>query len=90
MSNPDARSYGQYYWCIMLADKDQTEVYAHGDEVTLDDGVLVLWQHKDDKPSQQTLAFAPGQWASFYAASVLDGHAVSVEHWPGQITTSND
>lgn len=35
------------------------------------------------------LGFAPNAWRFFYAASVLDGSAVAVNRWPGQIIESN-
>ncbi|HET9326426.1 MAG TPA: hypothetical protein VFQ05_06635 [Candidatus Eisenbacteria bacterium] len=85
MPNPNATDYGSYYWCAILADTKRTEVYVMADKATTDGGTLTFWQQREDKPDQPTVAFAPGKWLAFYAASCMDGHAVAVEHWPGQI-----
>jgi hypothetical protein len=31
------------------------------------------------------MIFAAGQWQAAFAASCIDGHAVAVEHWPGEV-----
>ena len=31
------------------------------------------------------LALAAGKWTAFYAASCLDGSAVAVQHWAGEV-----
>jgi hypothetical protein len=80
-----AAGYGQFYWCVGLADEKNTEVYAHADRVEFaPSGGVVLLRDRDEQ-SSPTLAFAAGRWSFVYAASVIDGSAVSVEHWPGQI-----
>jgi hypothetical protein len=73
---------GDSYWCIGLEKKD-VEVYLHADRITIEDGVLSAWIAE---PSRLALAFAPGAWRFVYAASVFDGAAVDIEHWPGQIS----
>ena len=31
------------------------------------------------------LALAAGKWTAYYAASCLDGSAVAVQHWAGEV-----
>ena len=35
--------------------------------------------------SAVNMTFGPGQWQAAFAASCIDGHAVAVEHWPGEV-----
>jgi hypothetical protein len=95
MANADASTYGRYYWCIGLIGETATEVYVHADEVSIDQvGTLICegrgrrgpGEQPPDDQSQLMLAFPSGHWSFVYAASVMDGHAVAVEHWPGQVT----
>ncbi len=88
--NEESRRYGEFYWCVALADEPTTEVYLHADavEVTASGSLLCKrWArvNDDERIEQVMVAFAAGEWRFFYAASVLDGAAVSVAHWPGQI-----
>lgn len=85
MSNSNATRYGQYYWCIVLDDEDSTEIYAHADEITYDDGNVTLWHHTEEGPATPTISIAKGHWKYTFAASCMDGHAVAAEHWKGQI-----
>ncbi len=90
MPNDNAHNYGQFYWCIGLSDEDGTEVYVHADNMTVEEhnGALMAWRSSvvgDRTRVAPVLAFANGEWKFFYAASVMDGHAVAVNHWPGQI-----
>ncbi|KOV66567.1 hypothetical protein ADL00_17260 [Streptomyces sp. AS58] len=73
--------YGNWYYGIRLDDGNETEVNVHGDELEFKDGSLIVWRIKDDGTRLVNVAFAPGQWAYLFAASLLDGHAVAVEHW---------
>lgn len=72
-----ADKYGEYYWCVVSGDK---EIYLHADSaVVTQNGALSF---RRDNPSQQlNVVFAPGHWDMFYAASVIDGGAIAVEHW---------
>lgn len=86
MSN--ASSYGRFYWCVKTNLSDSGEIYIHADSVELTaDGSLVFWQHKESEDpfgelSQRVnLSIAAGNWKACFAASVIDGHAVAVEHW---------
>ncbi|MFD8520931.1 hypothetical protein ACFV2D_13070 [Streptomyces capillispiralis] len=78
-------NHGRYYWCIQLDDEKGTEVYANADKANfLPDGTLQLVQVKGAE-EETNLAFASGHWRFVYAASVMDGSAVAVHRWPGQI-----
>lgn len=77
----DTSKHGRYYWCVGLKDEDKTEVLVMADAVDVSPaGALTLGN--DTNPN---LIFAPGEWSFCYAASTLDGHAVAVDHWPGQV-----
>lgn len=89
--------YGNYYWCVKSALSENGDIYIMADRVqVLPDGTLVFEQlathdTKRDTPPKPldapliTIAFAPGQWKAFFAASLFDGAAVAVEHWKGEI-----
>ena len=47
-------------------------------------GDLILWRDGENGPSVN-LAFAKGQWLVTYAASFLDGSALAVDHWEGEV-----
>jgi hypothetical protein len=70
--------YGSYYWCVGLV--DGTEIHLHADALRIDDGALMLERVRGDERSVN-MAFAAGRWSYVYAASVIDGGAVAVEHW---------
>lgn len=78
--------YGRYYYCVKVPTNisKRGEIYIWVDYVTVTDcGVLILvGQGEKNTP---LLSLAPGQWIAFYAASVIDGSAVAVEHWEGEI-----
>ena len=77
-----ANEYGAHYWCV-TGDGESVRVYADRMEVTTC-GALVAWggyRKEDGHPEreQQLWAAAPGQWKTFFAASLIDGRAVAVE-----------
>lgn len=77
-----ANEYGIHYWCV-TCEGEPVFVYADRIEVTAC-GALVAWggYRKDGghvEREQQLWASAPGQWTSFFAASLIDGRAVAVE-----------
>jgi hypothetical protein len=79
--------YGQYYWCVKTPLSGSGEIYVHADEARiLPDGTLSLNRMDDGVVKYVNLAIAPGQWTALYAASVLDGAAVAVEHWEGEVS----
>lgn len=81
MANADAAKYGRYYWCIKTDLSTDGEIYVHADRMRLDQGAMIFESDGD----QVRLILAPGTWKAAFAASVIDGHAVAVEHWKGEI-----
>ena len=77
------RGKGNYYFCIKTdLSEESGEIYAWAERVRVDpSGSLILLNHE----GHINLAFAPRSWRGIYAASVLDGHAVAVEIWPGEV-----
>lgn len=90
--------YGRSYWCVKR--RDAPEVYVMADRVEVTPtGALIFWaettEAKDGSYDRvprnnpfPSLGFAPGEWTAFYAASLLDGSAVAVEHWEGEVVRS--
>ena len=37
------------------------------------------------QPRSQFSPLAAGKWTAYYAASCLDGSAVAVQHWAGEV-----
>ena len=77
-----ANEYGAHYWCV-TGDGESVRLYADRIEVTTC-GALVAWggyRTEDGHPEreQRLWAAAPGQWKTFFAASLIDGRAVAVE-----------
>jgi hypothetical protein len=70
--------YGNLYWGVKSILSDDGEIYLHAESVIVaQDGSLVFMGNK----GQFNLALAPGQWTAVFAASVMDGSAVAVDHW---------
>ena len=100
MGNPTAAKYGRYYWCVKSKLSKSGEIYVMADRVEFTpSGGVIFWcdpseNDGDDKARSrtvlQTLALAAGQWMAVFAASCMDGHAVAVEHWKGEIVESAD
>lgn len=79
--------YGQYYWCVKVPESISSdgEIYLYADKcMILPDGTIQFIGIKDDE-EHINLAFAQGQWFCVFAASVIDGAAVAVEHWAGEV-----
>ena len=78
--------YGQYYWCVKVVEglAVEGEIYVHADEVSIEQGALVFTSNSFDR-SQNVLVISPGQWLCYYSASVVDGAAVAVQHWKGEV-----
>jgi len=76
---------GQYYWCVKTDLSEDGEIYVHADEVEITpNGALVFLRVYGDSDSQN-LGIARGHWKSFHAADVMDGGAVAVEYWKGEV-----
>lgn len=80
MANQTAAGYGKRYWCIKTDLSPDGEIYVHADEVRFAYGAAIFESGKDVR-----LALAAGSWKAVFAASVIDGHAVAVEHWKDEI-----
>ena len=82
--------YGKKYWLIMVPKSVSIdkEITLMADTVYVQGGALVFSQ-KDGDDYSVNLVMAPGQWIAAYAASMLDGHAVAVEHWREQVNRSD-
>lgn len=72
---------GRFYWCVKSPLAKDGEIYLHADAVRHREGALEFLQQKPDQPECVMVAFAPGQWKALFAASVIDGHFVSIEHF---------
>lgn len=78
-----AARYGRFYWCVKSDLSPEGEIYLHADRVEfLPSGAVVF---HCDQWGYPNMAFAAGQWTAVYAASVIDGHAVAVEIWKGEV-----
>jgi|GEM_PF-4976693 hypothetical protein len=84
MSSGAAR-YGICYWCVKTSLSKSGEIYVMADEAKiLADGTLSFVRAKEGT-SSVNLAISAGNWSACYAASVMDGSAVAVEHWDGEV-----
>ena len=88
MAESYAKDYGNFYWCIKTdLSKETGEIYAYADRVMIDPTGSLVLLHQSDKGESPTLVIASGAWHAMYAASVLDGAAVAVEHWKGEVAS---
>jgi len=84
MGTSGCEKYGDLYWCVKVIESvsPDGEVYIYADEVkTTQDGSLWLI----GKKGHPNLVLPSGKWLACYAASVIDGAAVAVEHWKGEV-----
>jgi hypothetical protein len=85
--------YGGKYWCIKSPASEDGEIYVMADRLEVTEaGALIAWggnRAKSDAPGPDmqipVLVLAAGHWTVAYAASILDGSAVAVEVWKGEI-----
>ncbi|HEV8714710.1 MAG TPA: hypothetical protein VGX03_18005, partial [Candidatus Binatia bacterium] len=75
-----------FYWCVGTTEQGQNgkpvEAHVMADNIQITAGSALVLLRGDKTVN---LAFAPGAWQFVYAASVLDGSPIAVEHWPGQV-----
>jgi len=96
MSRP--YNYGNYYWCIGVdkslgTGKTRTEIYINADEVKVGTSgeLIVSGGYKSDEEGSAReeprvhLIIPAGLWKYVYAASCIDGSAVAVTMWDGQV-----
>ena len=77
---------GDYYWCIKTELSDNGEIYAYADEIEVKEGALILVHYYDKTHKwHPNLVIPAGQWSCIFAASHIDGAAVAVEHWKGEV-----
>lgn len=83
--------YGDFYWCVKVPKtiSDDGDIYVMADSIEVhQDGSLWCIGHsvKDESKKQPVLVLAAGSWLVTYAASLLDGAAIAVEHWSGEVS----
>lgn len=72
--------YGKKYWAVQL--KDGGQIQLHADYIYVNkNGDILFLKDTGDTFSQMNLALPAGSWYYAYAANVLDGSPVAVEHW---------
>jgi hypothetical protein len=76
--------YGNYYYCIKSDLSENNEIYVYADDVKVIDGDI-FFISKRDHGDFVNLSISRGFWKCFFAASLWDGSAVSVEHWKGEV-----
>lgn len=76
--------YGKCYWCVKTHLSKSGEIRLLADKVEiLDEGTLVFYQDKEGALNLM-LSLSSGRWSAVYAASMIDGHPVAVDHWEGE------
>ncbi|NMG31883.1 hypothetical protein [Aromatoleum evansii] len=77
-----ANDYGIHYWCVK-GDGDAVYVYADRLEITPCGALVALGGYRKEgthaEHEQQLWAAAPGQWKTFFAASIVDRRPVAVD-----------
>ena len=78
-----ANDYGAHYWCVVSDAGESVFVYADRVEISAC-GALIAWggfrkEGGHVEREQQLWAAAPGQWKTFFAASLVDRRPVAVE-----------
>lgn len=80
MSSPN--DYGAHYWCV-TSDSEPIFVYADRLEITACGGLVAWGGYRKEgvhpEREQQLWGAAPGEWKTFFAASLLDRRPVAVE-----------
>jgi hypothetical protein len=81
-----APDYGRFYFGVRLND---SIVYAHADNanITESGGLVLIGKRDTDGKGRTVLAFNAGEWRQIWAASVIDGDPVAVEHWDSGTST---
>lgn len=74
--------YGNRYFCVKTNLSADGEMFVMADSVEVSAvGALVLWREFSTGQRVVNLAIAPGSWQSVYAASLVDGSPVAIDHW---------
>jgi hypothetical protein len=86
--------YGARYFCIKTPAAPDGEIYVMADRLEVTPvGALIAWggfrrQGRDLEEGEAgliCLTLAPGQWTAAFAASLIDGNAIAVEHWKDEV-----
>ena len=83
MSSAD--QYGKSYWLVEVPRSVSADGFISlmADRAEVVAGSLVFSRNdRAEKPGIALLGLPPGSWTSFYAASMIDGRPVAVDHWP--------
>lgn len=88
MGNVNAINYGTFYWGIYTKETEGDCIYLYADTVNVaPDGSLVFTSQSEKNPEKQTrFIVASGKWTIVFAASMMDGSPVAVDHWKEQIS----
>lgn len=90
MSNTS--KYGDRYWCVKVIkdlSKDR-EIYLHAEKVITENGALIfLGKSQFNGEFFPVLVISRDCWFAVYAASVVDGAAVAVEYWTGEVSRAD-
>lgn len=81
--------YGKHYWCVKTNLSKNGEIYLMADRVEITQrGELLFW--RDGDSPAVNLAISLGNWKAYFPASMMDGSAVAVEHWAGEIASEDE
>ena len=87
----ETEKYGRYYWCVKVTEdvSPNREIYLMADRCEiLPNGEIAFYRQESGGEKSINLALAPSKWYAVYAASLIDGAAVAVEHWKGEVVES--
>ncbi len=71
-----AAKHGNYFFGV---NERGRIVMFYADKVTVEPGGVLCAYRKRDDEWQMTLAWVPGEWSKFWAASVLEGNAIAID-----------
>jgi hypothetical protein len=102
----EPNNYGKYYWCIKVPESisEDGEIYLNADRVELRDGALIFsgkfypsardgypdYENPKDNEEKTLLILNKEQWLVCYAASVIDGSAIAVQYWKGEVVRESE
>ena len=82
---PGPSRYGNFYYCVKTNLSEQTgEIYVLADHVRISEGGFLGFY--GGERDGLTIGFASGSWQAVYLASGIDGSAVAVDKWEGEVT----
>jgi len=81
----DRLAYGRYYWGVKTDLSQNGEIYLYADIASVNKNGDLIFSKVAGESTYTNMCFAKGYWKTFFAASVMDGSAVAVEHWKGEV-----